>query len=238
MGSERDVDDATLRQLLRALSHDIRNPLAAIVTNLEFAKRLLVRLELDPDLTEAVDDSAAACDVLQRIVTNLDVLAKHDQLTGSMNESIVAPICQEIVGRCENRARQSGLVLVLEGDTCEARLVIDRTLFSLALENLISNAIQYGPSGSTIRIELVEEPGQLRVSVHDEGGTVPTQLRPLATSPAGNTPKGRQPETRYGRGVGLLAAKLAAAGSGAELRLGSEGGHSRMDIVVPLVCGT
>ncbi len=232
MGPEWDVDDATLRQLLRALSHDIRNPLAAVVTNLEFATRMLQRLEIDPDLTEAVDDSSAACEVLQRIVNNLDLLAKHDRLAGSMNEAALSPICQEVVKRCQSRAHQSGVTLTLQGQENMSRVVLDRTLIAVALENLVSNAIQHSPSGTAIRVELVEEPQALRISVHDEGGAIPAELRDLALSPKGNTPKGRQPASRYGRGIGLLAARMACAASGATLTMGGEGKQSRMDLVI------
>ena len=52
--SQSQVDDGQLRELLNVLSHDVRNPLAAIVTNLEAPFALPARLHLYEEYLKSV----------------------------------------------------------------------------------------------------------------------------------------------------------------------------------------
>src|SRR5262245_12186402 len=106
-GRESQIDDAQLRELLNALSPDLRNPLAAIVTNLEFARRICERGRVDTDLVDAVLDSATACDLLRRIIGNLDVLVKGKELLASLHDVELATVVEEAARRCRNRAEQA-----------------------------------------------------------------------------------------------------------------------------------
>ena len=87
MGVMSGDDDRSgeLEELMHAVAHDLRNPLAAIMTNMEFARTLVARNAVDPDLADAIEDSAAACTVLQSIVSNLDVVLRRGKLKGSLN---------------------------------------------------------------------------------------------------------------------------------------------------------
>ncbi len=222
MTEKLHIDDAQLRELLHLMSHDLRNPLAAIVTNLEFAKRLLSRVSVDPDLAESIEDSVTACDVLRRIVANFDVIVKGRDVTVTLQETEIGPTLMDVTRRCQDRAKQGGLSIRLDGINGGARTMVDRTLFSLALENLVSNSIQHAPRGSTITVKLVNGDGNADVIIADEGPSVPENLREAATGPTGHTPSGRTDGTRYGRGLGLLAARAAASACGCELLLGAE----------------
>jgi signal transduction histidine kinase len=228
------VDDKQLRELLHLVSHDLRNPLAAIVTNLEFAKRLLSRINVDPDLAESVEDSVTACDVLRRIVSNFDVLAKGRDLTTTPQEVEIGSAVEEVVKRCTDRATQGNLALELNGADLGKRAKLDRLLFSLAVENLISNSIQHGPRGSKITVDLRDGGDHVTMTVADAGPAVPPELREIALGAEGHTPTGRGDGTRYGRGLGLLSAHAAASACGCTLTLDGDATNV-FTLSVPLV---
>jgi two-component system heavy metal sensor histidine kinase CusS len=227
MSDKLHLDDAELRSLLHLLSHDLRNPLAAIVTNLEFARRLVTRLDVDPDLTESIEDSVTACEVLRQIVSNFDVLVRGREVTVTLTELSLKREVEEVVKHCDARAQQASMTLQLDAPTA-AMALIDKTLFALALENLIANSIQHAPRGSVIRISISETPGEVRVAVHDDGAPIAPELRARAIGIEGHTNKGRDEGTRYGRGLGLLAAHAAAAASGATLEVGQHDAGSEL----------
>jgi K+-sensing histidine kinase KdpD len=229
------VDDATLRELLSTLSHDLRNPLAAIVTNLEFARRLTAREESDPDLKETVEDSVTACDVLRRMVSNLDVLVRGEQLVTSMHESNLGQQLEDVVKRCASRAAQVGIALELQPLPQARRAMVDTTLFSLALENLLANSIQHAPRKSTVRISVEIEEREARVLINDDGPAIANEHHELAMSAEGHTRASRKQPLRYGRGLGLLAARAAAEATGLTLELGGATDGSCMTLVIPLV---
>jgi two-component system sensor histidine kinase SenX3 len=228
------VDDKALRQLLGAVTHDLRNPLAAIITNLEFAKRLTEHASVDPDLADSIEDSVVACDVLRRIVANLDVLVKGESLGCSLHDMDVDCIAKESIQRMTARAQQSSLEIGFEGAPIAQRVMADQSLLMLAIENVLANCVQHAPRGSTIRLSIESDEDEVRIVIRDDGGAIPSDLRSLAISPHGNTHAGRRDETRYGRGVALLAAHAAAIGTGARLDLSGEGDQFIATIAVPL----
>jgi two-component system heavy metal sensor histidine kinase CusS len=228
-----EIDGAMLRELCATMLHDLRNPLAAIMTNLEFARRTIGEPGPDQDLVEAIRDSAVACEVLRRIVSNFDVLVRAPHVATETSSFGVAQVVSEVARRCESRAEQSGLRLEVDDRSGRASARADRTLFALAVENLVANSIQHAPRETTIRLEVSETAAGIVVAVADDGAAVPEPLRELAVSAAGQRPQDRQAGSRYGRGLGLWAAGVAAAASGAVLEFGDRGGKSRMMLTLP-----
>ena len=234
MTEKLHVDDAELRELLHLVSHDLRNPLAAIVTNLEFARRLVVEEEVDQDLRESVEDSVVACDVLKRVVANFDVLAKGRDVNPTLGEMSVATVVQDVARRCRERAEQASLSIEVDDGGVTSQAMLDKSLFSLALENLIANSIQHAPRGSAVSISVAEDDTAIVVSVGDAGKAVPPDHREAAVAPKSHTPKGRLGPTRYGRGLSLLSARAAASLTGVGMELDGEDGAFVMKLVIPI----
>lgn len=228
------VSDQELRALMGAMTHDISNPLAAVVTNLEFAKRLCEQSNVDPDLADSVDDSVTACDVLRLLVANLDVLVKGKNLGRSFNELRLSSLLEEVIQQLKARTEQGGLTIELDTSQ-DQRVVTDRALLSLALENVLANSIQHAPRRSVVRVAIDVANDRTRIVVRDSGPRIPKDSREAAMSPQGNTHMGRSEATRYGRGATLLAARVAATAAGAELVIDEEDGASVMAIVIPNV---
>lgn len=232
MSEKVHIDDATLRTLLPLVSHDLRNPLAAIVTNLEFAKGLVQEEGVDVDLRESVEDSVIACDVLRRIVANFDLIITGQQTTTSPERVDVAAMVKEIAKRCRDQATQADLRIEVDAETGD-EVVADKDLIGLAIENLLANSIQHAPRNSTVEIGVAQGEGQLIVTVFDTGPPVPAELRQAALSAESHTPTGRRGPTRYGRGLSLLASRAAAAAAGATLLLGERDEKNEMTLAIP-----
>jgi signal transduction histidine kinase len=243
MPDKLHLEDAQLRELMHLMSHDLRNPLAAIVTNLEFAKRLLSRMAVDPDLAESVEDSVTACDVMRQIVGNFDVLVKGSDLPVTLSDLDIAKTVSEVVKRCRDRAQQASLTLDVNAPEPSPRSMLDKTLFSLAIENLVANSIQHAPRRSTVTVTMAVEAQRALVVIADAGAAIPEPLRERALGPDGHSPGGRTEGTRYGRGLGLLAAHAAATACGCTLEASgvAVSGEDRMTSVftvgVPLLAG-
>lgn len=230
-----DAEDraATLRELLKTVSHDLRNPLAAVVTNLEFAARLLARLDAHSDLSEAVQDSVRACEVLQRIVSNLEVIARFPALDPTLNLVRVGDSVLAVIKRCEGRAAQAGIELIPSDDLTEDRWKLDRWLFELVLENLIADGLQYAPRGSVIHVDVALGDAELRVAMRDQGGAIEPDARSRVLTADAHTPQGRRTAMRQGRGLALLVASYGAQVLGGQIEVDGEGDASSLALVVP-----
>ncbi len=233
MDEPAQIDESLLRQLMSSLSHDLRNPLAAVVTNLAFSKGLMHGPPTNPDMVEALDDSIIACDVLQMIVSNLDVIIRSTTEKASLHLVTVAATVTDVVNRVQPRAVQSRVDLKFQEPPVRLQALLDRTRFAVAVENLIANAIVHSPKSGTVRSAVASEGPDVCVHFYDQGIVIPEALRAFATSPMSHTRAGRREQTRYSRGLGLLCASRAAITSGASLELSSEDGWNRFTLQAP-----
>ncbi|MEM9694580.1 MAG: HAMP domain-containing sensor histidine kinase [Myxococcota bacterium] len=224
------IDDANLRRMCHLVTHDLRNPLAAIVTNLEFARRLISRqAEADEDLVEAISDAATACDVLRTIVSNFDLVATRAPHAAKRLVEL-GPTVDAVVARCTARAAQAEQTLVNHRLAAPTRVEADRNLLETALENLIANAMQHGPSGSEISITQRIDAEHALIEVVDQGRVIPEEVVEVALGVEGHTLEGRRPGSRYGRGLGLLSARLATELAGGKLEHAALDGKNVMRI--------
>ena len=228
------IGDAELRRMLLLLTHDLRNPLAAIVTNLEFSRRSLARTDPHGDVGEAVDDSVAACDLLRRMLANLDVLIRGDDLKPTLGEVDLIAAVHDAVRRNKVHAVQADLTLESRCDIEQARALLDKELVALTLDNLLTNSIQHAPRRSRIEMLIAQVPDGVAITVCDLGPAIPVDVRDHALSPAAHTHEGRTADTRYSRGLGLLAARAAAVANGSSVQIDGDEHGSRMTVTYTL----
>jgi len=226
------LSDRLLRSLMGTFTHDLRNPLSAIVSNLDFASRMAAQSNLDPDLVEALTDSVAACDLFRRILANLDVVAAAEP-AARVETAPIGPLVTEAAKRCAAQADQAGLTITVIGGDAPLKAQVDKLNFALGVENLVANSVTHAPQGSEVTVTIEGTAEQVMVHLADRGPAIPAELHEVAVSPTGQTASGRQNGSRYARGVSLLAAHLIAQLCGGSLSLGADEGGSRFTLTVP-----
>lgn len=226
--------EVSISELLKVMAHDLRNPLSALVTNLHFLKGSAEKL--DSDSREALADSVSLCDVLERLITNLDIVARGEQDKPRNRFPLsLLQLAQSIVQRNQHQASSAGLELCLlpaiDGDLM---VLVEREMFARAAENLVANAIEHAPMGTQVKVEIAPHGQDAAFNVIDIAPPVPTELRKQAVSFAGQARHLRRAESRYGRGLGLLCADLAARAAGGRVELDGRPGESVLRLVAPI----
>ncbi len=239
MTARNPSEPPEIAETLSLLAHDLKNPLAAILTNLGFVRTFVN--ELDPsnppsdaeltDAREAMLDAHLACEALQRFVANLEVVARD---LGGARKAELQPLdllalADEIVARHENAAASRRLELVVEGSGWARG---DRDQIVRALDNVVANAMQHAPAGTPVTVEITARGSDVVVTVLDKGVAVPVELRNEAVTRAGQSTAKANPAARYGRGLALYAAATAARSGGGRLELGERGGRSAIAIAL------
>lgn len=230
-----------LGEVLALLSHDLKNPLAAVLTNLGFVASALDDPSAVEDAKEAVVDARLACESMQRFVGNLELLARDSVGRSSLPPYDTTPLdvhalVEDVVDR--QREAAAGRRLLVTVKTREPRTYAraDRDLSLRALENLVANAVQCAPTGSEIELVVQARLGDAReaeVVVRDDGLIVPADLRETVSTPIGQVlSKGRQ-DARYSRGLGLYAAFVAARAAGGRVEIGEDEGRSALRLILP-----
>ena len=245
MGDEHDRRE--LGEVLALLAHDLKNPLAAVLTNLGFVGGVLDDLagegETDravSDAREAIVDARLASEALQRFISNLELLARDASGRVSLIPAEATPldlhgVVDEAIGRQAESARGRRVRLEARVRTtpCHARAERDQVL--RAMENLLADAVQHAPSGSEVVVDVGLGPGarEASITVLDRGPIVPPELRAQVLELGGQLLAKGRPELRYGRGLALLAARLAATVAGGRIEVGEAEGRSALSLVLP-----
>jgi signal transduction histidine kinase len=238
-----------LGEMLALLAHDLKNPLAAVLTNLGFVAGVLRDVDdalrdgppsgsLD-DSREALIDARMACESMQRFCGNLELLARDAMGRVSLAPMDPTPldlvgIVDEVVGKQTESAQGRRLRLRVNAPA-RTYARADRELVLRATDNLLSDAVQHAPSGSEITLD-IEAIGatEATIVVRDAGPIVPANMRAQVATPIGQSLAKGRPDLRYGRGLALYAASLAAIAAGGRLEIGEADGRSAMSLVVPL----
>jgi signal transduction histidine kinase len=215
------------------LAHDMRNPLSAVLTNINFVKSS-VRGRA-PDIEEALSDSAVSCTMLGHVIANLDILARALAGTSLARHPTDAKrVADDTAARFAALAASSGGRIEVHEVPKAVSLLVEPTFFTRALDNLVANALQYSPAEGEVKIECGESSDRGALTIVDGGGVVPAELRELALSPDWQGQAKQRYEARYGRGLGLYCASEAARIAGAEVKIGDRDGLSTFELSAPL----
>jgi signal transduction histidine kinase len=154
------------RRFIQDASHELRNPLAVIRTNIDVA---LANPNPDPEelrRTAAVVERTASR--MSRLVDDLLAYARHGIPDQPSERVDLRAITHESVDEFVAPAEARGLALEHRTFT-DVFVNGDRTALKQALANLIGNAVRLAPSGSTITVEAGIKDRWAFVSVADEG---------------------------------------------------------------------
>ncbi len=168
---------AVIRDLVYALSHDLRTPLAALNMTLRQAEEGAYGA-LPATYLDVLRRSVVATDDLQRLADTLLSVARFE--SGERKPERERLDCAELVrqvgGELEPIAAARDITLRVEAERGVATLG-DRGDLRRAVGNLIANALQNTPEGGTVTIDVGLVNGEVRIAVNDDGFGVPVALR-------------------------------------------------------------
>lgn len=206
-----------LGTLLGLVTHDLRNPLSALQSNAGFLASVLQ--SEDSETLEALADIGASCDSLSHIIDNLELVAfvLDGRAPRERAALPLAPCMEEALNRVRLSAQSHRVELVSEPPARELKVSANREMLLRALSNLIRNAIQHSPEGSTVTVKVSTHQGQVVIRIQDFGVCLSPDHRESAFTAEGQLVSKGAIGGRYGRGLGLLCARVAAELSGAEI---------------------
>lgn len=158
-------------------SHQLRTPLTSLRLRLEL---LEASLAAHPATTEQADDAAAALHEvarLSRIVDGLLTLARAERTGASATaqDLDLGAILRERTDAWQPVAEEEAVRIEVLGATVMAHATPDRV--AQVVDNLVANAIEASPPGSTVRLEARHSDLGAEVHVIDEGrGLSPEEL--------------------------------------------------------------
>ncbi len=201
------------RVFAAAIVHDLKNPLAAIICNIDY---LLTREDTSEEQREVLGDVLASSNGAHRIALNLlDVARMEDaELRAERRPVRLGVIVERARVTAHLTTRMTGHPLVVEADA-DAEVNVDADLLTRILENLLDNSLKYAPKGTPVRlVARATAGGGCSVRVEDHGRGVPPADRDRIFERYVRLDRDAQSHSRTSRGLGLAFCRLAAAAHG------------------------
>jgi signal transduction histidine kinase len=228
LGRERAAE-AQRRDLIVAVSHDLRTPLADLRAMAEAIEDGVVT---DPATvrrySERIGASVAA---LSSLVDDLFEFVQLDAgaIVAETDRARLAEVVGEAVAACDAQATQKGLVLRTElGNAatvhCSPRL-------TRVLQNLLQNAIRHTPADGRVLVEARHAGPRLELAVEDSGEGIAPGVLERVFDPFW---RGDPARAGDGSGLGLALAKRIVEALGGSIEVESEPDRgSRFAVLVP-----
>jgi signal transduction histidine kinase len=177
--ANRSIEDRgeIIRDIVFALSHDLRTPLAAAAMTLQQALDGKYG-ELPEAYREILRRSVDSNNEVRRLAETLLLVAKYESGEQSVARRSVelGKIARSVVDELEPLWLAKGLRLRV-GDDETAVALGDEGELRRAVMNLVSNAIAWTPEGGTIAVGIERNGAVVSLSVEDEGYGVPEAER-------------------------------------------------------------
>ncbi len=227
------VQDESRQQFVSNVSHELKTPITSCKV---MAESLIgqenVPVEIYQDFFESILEEV---DREQQIVTDLLELVRMDDMQGVLNVSQVniGTMLEVILRRLKPIAQKRDIELVLEIIRPVTALV-DETKISLALNNLVDNAIKYNRDSGRVLVHLDADHKYFYLTVEDTGVGIPEDAREHIFERFYRVDKARSRETG-GTGLGLAITKSVLAMHHGVIKVESVLGEgSKFMIRVPL----
>jgi signal transduction histidine kinase len=224
---EREMDRAR-RDLVAAVSHDLRTPLASTRALIE---ALADGVAADPQ-TERRYLSSASRELahLSRLVDDLFELARIDagMLQLSLEEASLHDLISDTISSFQPQADQRGVRLVGEVVGDVDPVLANPSRLQRVLHNLVSNALRHTPADGTVALRATPEGEEVRVEVADTGEGIAAEDLPRVFE---RSFRGEQSRTRPekddapGAGLGLAIARGLVEAHGGTMDVESDLGR-------------
>jgi K+-sensing histidine kinase KdpD len=209
--------DALKTALLRAVSHDLRSPLMAILTSAGALAHGQLSLAPD-DRRELAETILGEAERLDRLVSNLLDLSRL-QAGAAIPEPGDWPVDDLVLQALDDLEAGSRVEVVLPDDSPHVHADLHQGERIVA--NLVENALRYSPADEGVRVQVREAGSEVLVRVIDHGpGIQPGEAgRIFEPFQRGSTAPAR------GAGLGLAIARGFAEANGGRIWVESHAGQ-------------
>lgn len=171
---ELEVADKEKDRILRAVAHDLRNPIGGIAS----LTALMLMEDLDSEQKELLE-------LIQNTTNNsLELINEILEATGSTPANVVNKQMVDINTLLSNsvellrfKAAEKNQKIMLDTLESPEELFISREKIWRVISNLISNAIKFSPKGADINVKVINEGENIRISVNDHGIGIPDSIK-------------------------------------------------------------
>jgi len=226
--------EALKRNIISALSQELRTPVALILNALDLSLREAFKHDQDARrafLSEARENAEA----LRWLIEDLLLLVRIDEgLEVLVRPTSLHNLLQRMIARSESALSSRGIQarLIIEDDLS---ILVDQVLLRQALYHLFGNSVKQSPDRSQVMVMVDEaRDGLVHIDFHDQGDGLPEGLHDRIFERFYQLPR-NDSWKRSGLGVGLYIAREIARSHGGDVTVHSKPGEgSTFRLTIPV----
>jgi PAS domain S-box-containing protein len=204
--------------LVRAVSHDLRNPLTAIQGQAQLLQKMLDRAGQDGVFRQSVESIVTGCRRMNAMIQDLVDLARLEsgQLRLERRQLALRPFVMEMLMRSATAVNPKRVRVEIPEEL--PLLNVDPNRLERILLNLLSNALKYSAPGTTVRLAAFAN-GNVTVTVEDQGTGISPEDLPHLFQRFYRAGKTRRME---GLGMGLYITRMLVEAHGGRIWVESQ----------------
>ena len=223
--------DVAKTNFIATISHELKTPLASS----DFSLKLLEDQRVGPltaeqkELVQSLkDDNRRLLRILSELLDMSQVESGKIQLNSA--EALPVALVNKAIESLVNVAREKSVTIQTEIGAAMSTVKADPDKTSWVLNNFLSNAIRYSPSGSTVTVSVQQQGNTINFSVQDHGTGIEAQYIGRLFDRYF-----RIPGTKEGTGLGLSICKEFIEAQGGSVAVDSAYGKgSRFSFSLPI----
>ncbi len=230
------AEDRAKSDFIAVFAHELRNPLAPIVSSIELLK---LRFGAHPEIGPIVDTVDDRTKTIVRLLDDLLDVSRISRQSFRLRRETL-----DVRERVEHAVNSMRPVIAKHGLSIDVRFPrtavcvnADPVRLEQIIFNLLMNSVKYTDSGGRISVDVRADSGMAEISVRDTGiGISPEFLKRIFMPFAGLGVEHRQRSIKEGLGIGLwLTENLVIAHQGT-IEARSEGAGRGSEFIVRLPC--
>ncbi len=224
----RQASEVKLRRFVADASHELRNPLAAIRGYSELAAR-----SQGQDANFALGRIDSESRRMTKLVEDLLLLARLDaDAPVEMGAVDIVEVVLNAVSDAQAAGPNHNWRLELPEQGFEVRANADR--LHQVIVNLLSNARNHTPAGTTVTTNVAIEDARARLTVSDDGPGIAPEVLPTIFERFMRADASRRHSEAQSTGLGLSIVQAVVTSFGGTTEVTSEPGDTRFTIWLPL----
>lgn len=206
--NKKNPENLTREETMSMISHELRTSLTASKWMLEMLQEGDVG-ELSLSQKEVINKLVSSNNRMMDVATNLIALSKTSSHESEyhMGPIDIVDIIDSVVFELGSEAFSQHIeIIYVKPDNEIPKILGDESKLRIVFQNLIDNAIKYSSSGDRVVISVINEEGDVKITIKDTGIGIDTKDLPLITNQFYRASNATQ-KVSAGSGIGLYICK-------------------------------
>lgn len=207
----RKALDAMRKDFIANASHEMKTPISIISGYAERMNDMILSQEKYAEYSHIIYDETEKLGKLVKDMLEIALL-QNEKYEPRKTEVELHSLLMQTLCRFDNQIQEKG-IQIINNQTEPVSLLADKQMMETVFSNLVSNAVNYAPVNSSIRMNLKRIRTEIHFEIENEGDPIPEDALPHIWESFYRVDKSHNRETgRFGLGLHIVKSMIEKHG--------------------------